>query len=217
MTLTLSAAIDATQNQVQLSGDLDAQPGDIFRLDDEVVTFGGHLALDRQHGVSMSLVSFGRGQEGTTASTHILGTPLYGSVSAVASANVTVTPQPFVEGFGPTSLQSYVATAGISLLSTTNVNIDGEVSVNITTPNGGSVGSTTTGAFLSGSGDDLGHIETTATEIHMLYTTDADGDVAGVTADAAGTHILNYIPPTSDPGVAGALWNDTGTLKVSTG
>lgn len=98
MTLTIVGAIDASQNNVQLSGKLDAQPGDLFRLDDEVVTFGGHLAVDRQHAVSLSLVSLARGQEGTTAATHISGTELLGAVEAVVSGEATAQPAPFPAG-----------------------------------------------------------------------------------------------------------------------
>lgn len=55
---------------------------------------------------------------------------------------------------------------------------------------------------------------------------DVEGDVSGdVTAtdvtvsgvlDAQGTANI-FVVPTSDPGVAGALWNDGGTLSVSAG
>lgn len=100
MTLTLTGAIDATQNNVQLSGDLDAQPGDLFRLDDELVEFGSYLAVDRQHAVSRSLCSFGRGVDGTTAASHTAGTELLGAVEAVESGTTSVIPAPFPSGGG---------------------------------------------------------------------------------------------------------------------
>ena len=45
--------------------------------------------------------------------------------------------------------------------------------------------------------------------------TAADVTVSGV-LDAQGTANI-FVVPTSDPGVAGALWNDGGTLSVSAG
>ena len=58
------------------------------------------------------------------------------------------------------------------------------------------------------------------------FTGDVTGDVTGagtattVTATGAvtATSTANVIViPTSDPGVAGAIWNDAGTLSVSAG
>ena len=48
------------------------------------------------------------------------------------------------------------------------------------------------------------------------------GPVAATTLSASGNATLSgtanvIIVPTTDPGVAGALWNDDGTLKVSAG
>lgn len=41
------------------------------------------------------------------------------------------------------------------------------------------------------------------------------GAVAATTLSASGAVVLTL--PTSDPAVAGQLWNDTGTVKVSAG
>lgn len=48
------------------------------------------------------------------------------------------------------------------------------------------------------------------------------GPVTATTITASGNATLSgtanvIIVPTTDPGVAGALWNDAGTLKVSAG
>lgn len=43
-----------------------------------------------------------------------------------------------------------------------------------------------------------------------------NGDVPSFTVSQPAGGILAVIPPTSDPGVSGAIWNDTGTLKIST-
>ena len=42
------------------------------------------------------------------------------------------------------------------------------------------------------------------------------GPVAATTLSASGTVILSALP-TTNPAVAGQLWNDTGTVKVSAG
>lgn len=47
-------------------------------------------------------------------------------------------------------------------------------------------------------------------------TGDVAGAVAATTLSASGDVILSALP-TSDPAVAGQLWNDTGTVKVSAG
>ena len=47
-------------------------------------------------------------------------------------------------------------------------------------------------------------------------TGDVIGEVAATDLSASGTVILSALP-TSDPTVAGQLWNDAGTLKVSAG
>jgi hypothetical protein len=61
--------------------------------------------------------------------------------------------------------------------------------------------------------------------VTVLATFGADTSVTNVTAatsittaalTATGAVILSGLP-TSDPAVAGQLWNDTGTLKVSAG
>ena len=58
------------------------------------------------------------------------------------------------------------------------------------------------------------------------FTGDITGDVTGAvtatTVTATGTLTATasdnvFVVPTSDPGVAGALWNDGGTLSVSAG
>lgn len=53
-------------------------------------------------------------------------------------------------------------------------------------------------------------------------TGDVTGAVTATTVTATGTLTATatdnvFVVPTSDPGVAGALWNDTGTLSVSSG
>lgn len=55
--------------------------------------------------------------------------------------------------------------------------------------------------------------------VTVLATFGTATSVTSITADdltATGTVILSGLP-TSDPAVAGQLWNDTGTLKVSAG
>lgn len=47
-------------------------------------------------------------------------------------------------------------------------------------------------------------------------TTVASDVTVGGNLDAQGTANV-FVVPTSDPGVAGALWNDGGTLSVSAG
>lgn len=53
-------------------------------------------------------------------------------------------------------------------------------------------------------------------------TGNVTGAVAATTISASGNATLSgaanvIIIPTSDPGVAGAIWNDAGTLSVSAG
>ena len=53
-------------------------------------------------------------------------------------------------------------------------------------------------------------------------TGDVTGAVTATTVTATGTLTATatdnvFVVPTSDPGVAGALWNDGGTLSVSAG
>ncbi len=53
-------------------------------------------------------------------------------------------------------------------------------------------------------------------------TGDVTGAVTATTVTATGTLTATatdnvFVVPTSDPGVAGALWNDDGTLSVSAG
>jgi len=53
-------------------------------------------------------------------------------------------------------------------------------------------------------------------------TGDVTGAVTATTVTATGTLSATatdnvFVVPTSDPGVAGALWNDGGTLSVSAG
>lgn len=45
----------------------------------------------------------------------------------------------------------------------------------------------------------------------------ANGDAVFANLSASGSEIDMSGLPTSDPGVAGRLWNDSGTLKVSSG
>ena len=54
---------------------------------------------------------------------------------------------------------------------------------------------------------------TGAVTVNSTYGTDA---TIGGNLDAQGTANV-FVVPTSDPGVAGALWNDAGTLSVSAG
>jgi hypothetical protein len=44
-----------------------------------------------------------------------------------------------------------------------------------------------------------------------IFTKDADDNIVTLGGYYTGSEL-----PTSDPGVAGALWNDSGTVKVST-
>jgi len=68
-------------------------------------------------------------------------------------------------------------------------------------------------------------INSTTGAVTVLATYGVNGSVVNLTATglvstddltASGTVILSALP-TSDPTVAGQLWNDTGTLKVSAG
>ena len=54
---------------------------------------------------------------------------------------------------------------------------------------------------------------TGAVTVNSTYGTDA---TIGGNLDAQGTANV-FVVPTSDPGVAGALWNNAGTLAVSAG
>ena len=54
---------------------------------------------------------------------------------------------------------------------------------------------------------------TGAVTVNSTYGTDA---TIGGNLDAQGTANV-FVVPTSDPGVAGALWNNGGTLAVSAG
>lgn len=50
------------------------------------------------------------------------------------------------------------------------------------------------------------------------FTGDVTGDITGdVTGDVTGNVTGYIILPTSDPEVAGALWNNGGTITVSAG
>lgn len=308
MTLTIVGDITASQNNVQLSGDLIAQPGDLFRLGDEVVAFGGHLALDRQHAVSLSLVSLGRGEEGTTAASHVSGTDLLGAVEAVASGTDTDFPPPFAGGgvFVQSSdpgavgagrlwvdtttpgtsdqhlqrrnatddgwndvLESYLATAGIGLTAGGDGSWFTATAANGLTGGGGrfiftagqSFDANGNGAslvmkggesdaggpvtfqagdgntaiaggdatFRAGNGDagnDLGAQLYLApgdglgtSGAASLQTAGSTGTVGQVLTAQGDTTALwgPYIPPTSDPLVVGALWNNAGTLTISAG
>ena len=59
--------------------------------------------------------------------------------------------------------------------------------------------------------------------INFLNNIDVSGEVKGTSldingnADISGNTVILSNLPTSDPGNAGQLWNDEGTLKISLG
>jgi hypothetical protein len=62
---------------------------------------------------------------------------------------------------------------------------------------------------------DVGSAGGTARAIKIGHRNAAGTFAAGVTISTAGHTTI--IPPTTDPAIAGALWNDGGTLAISAG
>lgn len=82
---------------MRLSAALTATPGELFRLEDEMVEFGGHNLVNRLR--DRKQVSFRRGVGGTTAVTHASGTTLLRVADAVASsASAETFADPFSAG-----------------------------------------------------------------------------------------------------------------------
>ncbi len=52
---------------------------------------------------------------------------------------------------------------------------------------------------------------------YRTFATLTNGDVPSFTISQPAGGILAYIPPTADPHVIGALWNNAGTLTISAG
>jgi hypothetical protein len=50
---------------------------------------------------------------------------------------------------------------------------------------------------------------------YKTFATLTNGDVPSFTISQPSGGILAFIPPTSDPGVPGAIWNNAGTLAIS--
>jgi hypothetical protein len=96
MSVTLSLNINATQTNVRLSDALDARPGDLFRLGDEVVSFGGYQL--RSH--DRRSVVFHRGKSQTTAASHAGGTVVRGVADGLAASVDESAPDPFTSGAG---------------------------------------------------------------------------------------------------------------------
>jgi len=62
---------------------------------------------------------------------------------------------------------------------------------------------------------EIGSAGGTARDLRIGHRNAAGTFAAGVTISTAGHTTI--IPPTTDPGIAGAIWNDGGTLAISAG
>jgi hypothetical protein len=127
MSVTLSLNINDSQTSVRLSGPLDAVPGDLFRLGDEVVSFGGYQL--RSH--DRRSVVFHRGKSQTTAASHAGGTVVRGVADGLAASADETLPDPFSAGGpGGADLETVLAagnTTGINTIETPAGTLDGTI------------------------------------------------------------------------------------------
>jgi hypothetical protein len=104
MAVTLAGNIGATQQEVTLSVGLIANPGDLFRLGDEVVEFGGY-----RPGMDSRYVSLRRGRAGTIPASHASGVALKAVTVVLTTSADEDPPSPFADDTADlvTRLQPY--------------------------------------------------------------------------------------------------------------
>jgi hypothetical protein len=97
MARTLASNINATQQNVTLSAALTAKPGDLFKIDNEVVRFGDYGRTGRLKDSTKKKVVFHRGVQGTTAASHSSGAAVVGVSDAFTAGSSEALPGPFPE------------------------------------------------------------------------------------------------------------------------
>lgn len=133
---------------------------------------------------------------------------------AAGAANLS-TDGSYLYGYGP-SLTLRSGAANI----TNAANYGGDLTIRA--GSAGNAGTISTGGFLSMAGGDAAAGRGGDVQIvggaDISGTTSRGGNLtlAGGPGDTHGSVILVGLP-TSDPGIANALWNDTGTVKISAG
>lgn len=98
MARTLAADVSATATEFRLNAALTATHGDLYRVDDEMVSFGGYLRPSRNQSVDRTRISVVRGVEGTTAATHTAGASLLGVADGHVAGEDETKPDPFSSG-----------------------------------------------------------------------------------------------------------------------
>jgi hypothetical protein len=114
MARTLASNINATTQTVTLSAALTAKPGDLFKIDNEVVRFGSYGRTGRLKDYTKKKVVFHRGVNGTTAATHSSGAAVVGVSDAFAAGSSEALPSPFPTA-GQASDAELTAFAGLTL------------------------------------------------------------------------------------------------------
>jgi hypothetical protein len=89
MAVTLAVGISASDQNAVLSDPVDAVPGDMFRIGDEVVQFSGYGKVGRLPDHSRTRVIFQRGKAKTAAVSHSSGTAVNGVADVLATVDLT--------------------------------------------------------------------------------------------------------------------------------
>jgi hypothetical protein len=111
MPVTLAEAVDATRSILSLTAPVDCCPGDLYRLDSEMVEIGGHPRI-RGEATDHNLVSVKRGRAGTSAAPHAQGTVFAAVSDAYVTSEDEQPPVPIVGGDGSTSIPGAVGPEG---------------------------------------------------------------------------------------------------------
>lgn len=100
MTVTLAATIDDTTHALSLSDPVETQPGDLFRLEDEIVQVIGYRTQRNPRLLDKSKVQVIRGVQQTLRAAHTSGTELLGVADAFVAGDDEAEPSPFAAGSG---------------------------------------------------------------------------------------------------------------------
>jgi hypothetical protein len=111
MPVTLAEAVDATGSILSLTAPVDCCPGDLYRLDSEMVEIGGHPRI-RGEATDHNLVSVKRGRAGTSAAPHAQGTVFAAVSDAYVTSEDEQPPVPIVGGDGSPSVPGAVGPEG---------------------------------------------------------------------------------------------------------